>query len=74
MIIKTTNLLFSFFFLKTIEKLTQSIHDASKMSLEFIKQCNEMDFPNGVESTQNVLLQTATQKNELEQELQQIKT
>ncbi len=44
------------------------------MSLEFIKQCNEMDFPNGVESTQNVLLQTATQKNELEQELQQIKT
>jgi hypothetical protein len=73
MIIKTTNLLF-FFFLKTIEKLTQSIHDASEMTLKFIKQCNELEFPNGVESTQNVLLQTATQKNELEQELQQIKT
>ncbi len=44
------------------------------MLLVFIKQCDEIEFPNAVESTQQLLLQHSTQKNELEQELQRIKT
>jgi hypothetical protein len=65
--------LFSFL-LKAIEKLTQSIHELSEMLLVFIKQCDEIEFPNAVESTQKLLIQNSTQKNELEQELQRIKT
>ncbi|CAF0785495.1 unnamed protein product [Rotaria sordida] len=57
-----------------IEKLTQSIHELSEMLLVFIKQCDEIEFPNAVESTQQLLLQHSTQKNELEQELRRIKT
>ncbi len=60
-------------FLKTIEKLTQSIHELSAMLLRFIKQCNEIEFPNSVESTQKILDETLTQKDELEQELRRIK-
>jgi hypothetical protein len=44
------------------------------MLLVFIKQCDEIEFPNAVDSTQKLLLQHSTQKNELEQELQRIKT
>jgi hypothetical protein len=44
------------------------------MLLVFIKQCDEIEFPNAVESTQQLLVQHSTQKNELEQELQRIKT
>jgi hypothetical protein len=44
------------------------------MLLVFIKQCDEIEFPNAVESTQKLLIQHSTQKNELEQELQRIKT
>jgi hypothetical protein len=44
------------------------------MLLVFIKQCDEIEFPNAVESTQQLLLQNSIQKNELEQELQRIKT
>jgi len=44
------------------------------MLLFFIKQCDEIEFPNAVDSTQKLLLQHSTQKNELEQELQRIKT
>ena len=44
------------------------------MLLVFIKQCDEIEFPNAVESTQQLLIQHLTQKNELEQELQRIKT
>lgn len=43
------------------------------MLLVFIKQCDEIEFPNAVESTQQLLLQHSTQKDELEQELQRIK-
>ncbi|CAF4854102.1 unnamed protein product, partial [Rotaria sp. Silwood1] len=57
-----------------IEKLTQSIHELSEMLLVFIKQCDEIEFPNAVESTQQLLIQHSTQKNELEQELRRIKT
>ncbi|CAF1238864.1 unnamed protein product [Adineta steineri] len=57
-----------------IEKLTQSIHELSEMLLVFIKQCDEIEFPNAVESTQQLLMQHSTQKNELEQELLRIKT
>ena len=39
----------------------------------FIKQCNEIEFPNAVESTKQLLIQHSTQKNELEQELRRIK-
>ncbi|CAF4440061.1 unnamed protein product [Rotaria socialis] len=56
-----------------IEKLTQSIHELSEMLLVFMKQCDEIEFPNAVESTQQLLLQHSTQKNELEQELRRIK-
>lgn len=73
MIIKIDNLL-SLFFLKAIEKLTQSIHDLSEMLLGFIKQCGEIEFPNSVESTEKILIQTCKQKSELEEELQRIKT
>jgi hypothetical protein len=70
--------LFSFLFfnyyLKAIEKLSQSIHELTEMLLVFIKQCDEIEFPNAVESTQQLLLQHSTQKNELKQELQRIKT
>ncbi len=65
--------LFFVFVLKAIEKLTQSIHELSEMLLVFIKQCDEIEFPNAVESTQQLLIQHSTQKNELEQELQRIK-
>ncbi|CAF5002859.1 unnamed protein product [Rotaria sp. Silwood1] len=44
------------------------------MLLVFIKQCDEIEFPNAVESTQQLLIQHSTQKNELEQELRRIKT
>jgi hypothetical protein len=44
------------------------------MLLVFIKQCDEIEFPNAVESTQQLLIQHSTQKNELEQELLRIKT
>ena len=44
------------------------------MLLVFIKQCDEVEFPNAVQSTQQLLAQHATQKNELTQELQRIKT
>ncbi|CAF4269194.1 unnamed protein product [Rotaria sp. Silwood2] len=57
-----------------IEKLTQSIHELSEMLLVFIKQCDEIEFPNAVESTQQLLIQHSTQKTELEQELRRIKT
>ncbi|CAF0804272.1 unnamed protein product [Adineta ricciae] len=57
-----------------IEKLTQSIHELSEMLLVFIKQCDEIEFPNAVDSTQQLLLQHSTQKTELEQELLRIKT
>ncbi|UJR27532.1 hypothetical protein I4U23_008815 [Adineta vaga] len=57
-----------------IEKLTHSIHELSEMLLVFIKQCDEIEFPNAVDSTQQLLLQHSTQKNELEQELLRIKT
>ncbi|CAF1109546.1 unnamed protein product [Adineta steineri] len=57
-----------------IEKLTQSIHDLSEMVLRFIKQCDEIEFPNAVELTQKILIQHLTRKNELELELQRIKT
>jgi len=43
------------------------------MLLVFIKKCDEIEFPNAVESTQQLLIQHSTQKNELEQELQRIK-
>ncbi|CAF3903341.1 unnamed protein product [Rotaria magnacalcarata] len=60
-------------FIEAIEKLTQSIHELSEMLLVFMKQCDEIEFPNAVESTQQLLLQHSTQKNELEQELRRIK-
>ena len=44
------------------------------MLLIFIKQTNEIEYPNGVESTQKLLIQHSTQRNELDQELQRIKT
>jgi len=44
------------------------------MLLKFIKQCGEIEFPNGVEITEQILIQTSKQKNELEQELQRIKS
>jgi hypothetical protein len=44
------------------------------MLLVFIKQCDEIEFPNAVESTQQLLVQHAAQKKELAQELQRIKT
>ena len=44
------------------------------MLLVFLKQCDEIEFPNAVDSTQHLLLQHCTQKNELEQEFQRIKT
>ena len=44
------------------------------MLLVFLKQCDEIEFPNAVDSTQQLLTQHSTQKNELEQELQRIKT
>ena len=59
---------------QAIEKLTQSIHELSEMLLVFVKQCDEIEFPNAVESTQQLLVQHSTQKNELEQELLRIKT
>jgi hypothetical protein len=43
------------------------------MLLVFIKQCDEIEFPNAVESTQQLLHQHSTQKTELKQELQRIK-
>jgi len=70
MIIKTNNLLF----LKAIEKLTQLIHELSEMLLRFIEKCDEIEFPNDVELTQKILILTSKQKNEIEQELQRIKT
>lgn len=62
------------FIVKAIEKLTQSIHELSEMLMIFIKQCDEIEFPNAVESTRQLLIQHSTQKNELEQELKRIKT
>lgn len=44
------------------------------MLLVFLKQCDEIEFPNAVDSTQHLLHQHCTQKNELEQEFQRIKT
>lgn len=44
------------------------------MLLVFLKHCDEIEFPNAVDSTQQLLTQHSTQKNELEQELQRIKT
>lgn len=44
------------------------------MLLVFLKQCDEIEFPNAVDSTQQLLTQHSTQKNEIEQELQRIKT
>jgi hypothetical protein len=70
MIIEIPNLIF----LKAIEKLTQLIHELSDMLLKFIKHCGEIEFPNGVEITAKILIQTSKQKNELEQELQRIKS
>jgi hypothetical protein len=65
---------FVLFITQAIEKLTQSIHELSEMLLVFIKQCDEIEFPNAVDSTQQLLVQHAAQKNELEQELSRIKT
>jgi len=44
------------------------------MLLVFIKQCDEVEFPNAVDATQQLLLLHSTQKLELEQELHRIKT
>ena len=44
------------------------------MLLIFVKQCDEIEFPNAVESTQQLLLQHSAQKYELDQELKRIKT
>ena len=68
---KISNLLL--FCFKTIEKLTQSIHELTAVILRFIKQCNEIEFPNDVESTQTIFNQTTIHKNELEKELRRIK-
>jgi hypothetical protein len=43
------------------------------MILRFIRQCNEIEFPNDVETTQIIFNQTLLHKNELEQELRRIK-
>jgi hypothetical protein len=43
------------------------------MLLIFIKQSNEIEYPNGVESTQKLFIEHSTQRNELGQELQRIK-
>ena len=43
------------------------------MLLVFIKQCDEIEFPNAVESTQQLLHQHSVQKAELKQELQRIR-
>lgn len=43
------------------------------MLVGFIKQCNEIEFPNNVQSTQRILDQTFIQKKELEQELRRLK-
>jgi hypothetical protein len=67
---KISNLLL---FFKTIEKLTQSIHELIAMVFRFIRQCDEIQFPNDVESTKKIFNQTTIYKNELEQELRRIK-
>jgi len=39
-----------------------------------MKQCDEIEFPNAVELTQAILIQHLKEKNEIEHELQRIKT
>jgi hypothetical protein len=39
-----------------------------------MKQCDEIEFPNAAELTQTILDQHLTEKNEIEQESQRIKT
>ena len=50
------------------------MHELSEMLLVFIRQCDEIEFPNAVESTQQLIAQHSAQKNELEQELHRIRT
>ncbi|CAF4927692.1 unnamed protein product, partial [Rotaria sp. Silwood1] len=57
-----------------IEKLTQSIYELNEILFIFIKECYEIEFPNTVESIQQILNQHLIQKNEFNQELQRIKT
>ena len=57
-----------------MEKLTQSIDELNEMLLVFIKQCNELEFTNAIESTEKILNQYSREKNELEQELLRLKT
>ncbi|CAF1044911.1 unnamed protein product [Rotaria magnacalcarata] len=58
----------------TIEKLTQSIHELNEILLAFIKEVNEVEFPNNVESIDAIVNQNLIQKNHIERELQRIKT
>lgn len=72
MIIKININLF-FYAFQTIEKLTQSINELNEKILLFIKTCHETEFPNTVESTEQIFSQHLIQKNDFNQELQRIK-
>lgn len=62
------------FFHKAIEKLTQSIHELNEILLAFVKEVNDIEFPNTVESIERIHNQHLTQKHQFDDELQRIKT
>ena len=56
-----------------MEKLTQSVQSANRALLAFLKQCHEIDVPNGVDGAQAVLEQHANDRSQLDQDLQRMK-